>query len=182
MARELIDSKITTATPSMPIWNRIFPPKVSCFIWRCGLGRIPVAKCLKDRGVSIGSELCPMCNMEIENVDHALVNYSIAKETRDWIFKWCHIPPVQLATTVDLLNYAATWGNCPRKRKTFVAIIHCMLWQLWNARNDKVFNGRLKTSTIIADESIVTSFDWAKYRGNRSCTWADWVCHPLSFL
>ncbi|XP_071696404.1 uncharacterized protein [Rutidosis leptorrhynchoides] len=58
--------------------NKSIPQKVSLFIWRTRLKRIPVRVELDKRGVDLDSVLCPLCSDAPESVEHAM--FSCAKE------------------------------------------------------------------------------------------------------
>ena len=64
----------------------------------------------------------------------------IAVEAREWILKWCGLPIIVFDNVLDLINYAANWSNCPRKRERFTTITYGLMWYTWVARNDMVFN------------------------------------------
>lgn len=51
----------------------------------------------------------------------------------------------------DLLDFASSWGSCPKKRKVLTLIFYGMLWLVWKARNDKVFNHKSTSPALVAD-------------------------------
>lgn len=126
--RHWIDEKLTTGGFSDMVWNKAAPLKVNCFIWRAGLGRIPVAKCLRDRGVLSIPSVCNVCDREEEDIEHALISCSRSVEIRRWIFSWCCLTLPHFSSVLDLIQFAANWGNCPKKRKVLLKIIYCMIW------------------------------------------------------
>lgn len=56
------------------IWVKTIPKKISIFIWRARLGRLPCRSVLDSMGIDLNSTLCPRCGNDIETIDHALTN------------------------------------------------------------------------------------------------------------
>ncbi|KAL4591704.1 hypothetical protein LXL04_004675 [Taraxacum kok-saghyz] len=152
--RALIDLKITTAALNPAVWIHLVPIKVNCFVWRTCLDRIPTSTALALRGVHMTSTDCASCSSGLDDVDHILVDCPIAKDLLIWIFRWCEISMQNFSKAVDLVDFAASWGRCPKKRKILVAIIYGFIWSIWKARNDKIFNnipisvGNLKDNIV----------------------------------
>ncbi|KAL4587736.1 hypothetical protein LXL04_000610 [Taraxacum kok-saghyz] len=83
--RSCIDSM---AAPSQGVkidWSKSVPLNVRCFVWKTLARRILVSSNLSIRGIAVESNLCTLCDAEIETEDHLLVNCKIAEEVREWI-------------------------------------------------------------------------------------------------
>ncbi|XP_071712212.1 uncharacterized protein [Rutidosis leptorrhynchoides] len=70
------------------LWNKLVPQKIGIFIWRVLRSRIPVRLELEKRGVELDSTMCPICDSIPETVNHAIVDYTHAKDIWEGIFKW----------------------------------------------------------------------------------------------
>ncbi|XP_071718244.1 uncharacterized protein [Rutidosis leptorrhynchoides] len=70
------------------IRNSLVPSKVEVFVWRARKRRIAVLAELDKRGVDLHSVLCPICNQDVETVDHSLVLCSLAFDIWEQVFKW----------------------------------------------------------------------------------------------
>lgn len=172
--RQKIDSSINPHTGKTINWVKAIPLKVKCFVWRTLMDRLPVATNLMNRGIIMANTNCPLCNGEHETGDHLFVKCPISIEARSWIFKWCDIPATNFDTVNEFLNFAATWGNCPRKRERFKVVLYAMLWFTWLARNNFIFKAVKPIPTMIADEVISQTYAWFKYRTSElNCTWLD---------
>ncbi|KAL4564651.1 hypothetical protein LXL04_028719 [Taraxacum kok-saghyz] len=123
--RRIIDAKLIHSKGPTICWNNIIPLKVRCFVWRTMMRRIPVADTLACRGIIVQNSLCHLCGSDVETVDHLFASCSYTSSVMVWIFKWCNIQPPQFHNVGDILNYAATWGNCPRKRTVLISILYC---------------------------------------------------------
>ncbi|KAL7587442.1 hypothetical protein Lser_V15G40495 [Lactuca serriola] len=125
--RKLLESKLIPFKGPAIWWSKLIPLKVSGFIWRAVLGRIPVADTLATRGIIIPNNLCPLCNKETETVDHILVTCEYSREVQYWILKWCGIEKSGFKNVKEFTDYAATWGICPRKKLILNMVFHCLI-------------------------------------------------------
>ncbi|KAL4556846.1 hypothetical protein LXL04_035011 [Taraxacum kok-saghyz] len=69
------------------------------------------------------------------------------------------------ANMEELLDFAAKWGNCPKRRKLFLFLIYGLVWCTWKERNMKVFNNLHLTPIMIADDVLSCTYLWFKYKG-----------------
>ena len=181
--RALIDSKLTVPLYNPTVWLKLVPIKVTIFVWRTCIDRIPSAMALVQRGINVPNKACQFCVAENEETDHFLVGCPVTEEALRWIFNWCGIPWQRFQSVGELVKFAAVWGNCPKKRKILLAILYGFLWCVWNARNDLLFNKTRSSPMNMADNVITTVFWWVKHRGNYvNCNWANWVSFPFNIM
>ncbi|KAL7607119.1 hypothetical protein Lser_V15G14863 [Lactuca serriola] len=181
--RRVLDSKLIHYKGPVVFWPKTVPLKVRSFVWRADLSRIHVAIELSERGVKVPNQMCHLCNKALESVDHLLVSCEFAMGVFECVFKWCGIRTQQFSKVSEVINFAASWGNCPRKRTIVSTILFCLLWNIWRAMNDRVFKD-LKTSyTKVADNIISLSFLWCNHRSSNGCgSWVDWCCSSFLHL
>lgn len=178
--RRLIENKLFKPSGAKIIWIKTAPLKVFCFTWRARLGRIPTLSSLQLKGVNIGSSLCRLCNTCNESADRLLVSCPTIRSLWCKVFGWCSISPPVVQSCRDLIDFAATWGRCPKKKRLLIAIIYAGFWNIRKARNDLIYNRRnlLIPSFFYSIKSIV--FVWYKYRGNRgNLNWDLWCFSPF---
>ncbi|KAL4588641.1 hypothetical protein LXL04_001533 [Taraxacum kok-saghyz] len=182
--RGCIDGKITTPMANAVVWIHLVPLKVMCFIWRTCINRIPTATELSRRGILVNLTGCPLCMEDVaEEMDHLFLGCSLAKEVLVWLFSWCNISIQNFQTVEELVNFAAEWGRCPKKRKILLAVLYGAIWNIWKARNDVIFNKIPASINKIKDNILTMVFGWIKYRGNfGNCTWAGWCVSPFNVL
>ena len=164
--RALIDKKITTPNPNPTVWCPLVPVKCTSFVWRACMGRIPTTVELAKRGLNIPSQACLSCDSGLDETNHILLDCHVAADALDWILKWCDVPSQKFNTVSEFVNFAANWGNCPKKKKIFIAICYGFLWSVWKARNDKRFNNIRCGASQLVDNVFNLVFGWLKYRGN----------------
>nr|KAJ0191902.1 hypothetical protein LSAT_V11C800412380 [Lactuca sativa] len=135
---------------------------------------IHVADKLHHIGVQLPSSLCPLCNTSMETIEYLMVECNFATHCRLWTFKWCDIDDLRISTVVELLDFAARWENCPKKRPKFITIVYesNMVYL--------VFNELFYSPAMVADNIISLSFSWVKHMGNIcDLKWSTWNVSPL---
>jgi hypothetical protein len=125
------------------VWHSWSPPKCKFFLWLVALQRCWTADRLQRRGLDHPDQ-CPLCDQEMETIDHLLVRCVFA---RNYWFK--------LLTKVNLQNFTPYvyeentmiwWKRCSDQlhgiaRKGLNSLISLGLWILWKHRNACVFDG-----------------------------------------
>lgn len=64
----------------------------------------------------------------------------IYKDVWYWIIKWCEISNNQFNLVRGLIDFAASWENCPKKREILNMIFYTKFWNVWIARNGKTWS------------------------------------------
>ncbi|GJR23759.1 putative ribonuclease H-like domain-containing protein [Tanacetum coccineum] len=109
------------------IWNSWIPHKVNICVWRASLDKLPTRSNLILRGVNVSSVLCPLCDAEVESVEHCLIKCL-------WIGNF----------------------RCPRVNKVLNGVLQCVIWVVWKWRN-KVVNAPLDSIISAKSEDIFPS-------------------------
>ncbi|XP_071699348.1 uncharacterized protein [Rutidosis leptorrhynchoides] len=68
--------------------NNLVPKKLEIFAWRVRKKRIPVRTELDKRGIHLHSVRCPLCDDDVESVDHSLIFCTHAIEVWNRVFGW----------------------------------------------------------------------------------------------
>ncbi|XP_071718674.1 uncharacterized protein [Rutidosis leptorrhynchoides] len=119
--------------------NLLVPKKVGIFVWRARRDRLPVLLELDKRGIDLHSVLCPLCDDEVETVNHALSSckkaeiwqamiwtsvYLIWKNRNNMIFKKsCWSPPVALCD-IQVVSFDWIGKRCKRKNIDWLDWLH----------------------------------------------------------
>ncbi|XP_071686816.1 uncharacterized protein [Rutidosis leptorrhynchoides] len=161
--------------------NHLLPIKVSIFIWRVLRRRIPVRTELDKRGIDLDSVRCPLCDDDVETIDHTLFFCRHAMEIWDRVYKWWG-----LGTVSNLRINEAFRGKCNRS----LSSLWSSIWQsiewtcaylIWNNRNQKVFSNSSWNGPTGLMEIQLKSFEWISCRiRNRKMDWLGWISDPWS--
>ncbi|XP_071738915.1 uncharacterized protein [Rutidosis leptorrhynchoides] len=120
--------------------NNLVPSKVSIFIWRALKRRIPIRTELDKRGIDLDSVRCPLCDDDVETIEHSLLFCRHAMDIWVRVFKWWGLGAVSNLSINELFR-----GNCNRSLSPFMSKIWQSIewtcgYMIWNNRNQKVFS------------------------------------------
>ncbi|GJX36532.1 RNA-directed DNA polymerase, eukaryota, reverse transcriptase zinc-binding domain protein [Tanacetum coccineum] len=87
-ARRIIDENLLLGNASITRWVQCIPIKVNIFIWKLSLNKLPTLENLDSKGVDLDSVLCPVCNDQIECVNHIFFACGLAKDLWRLMAKW----------------------------------------------------------------------------------------------
>lgn len=145
------------------VWKSPAPSKVVVFSWQLLLNRIPTKDNLLRRRilapVSLGR--CEFCDQVGETAAHLFLHC-------EWMFKvWSKVGGwlgINFITPQSLFQHFECWNGeigMRKLRKGFWMIWHAVLWTIWKARNDRIFNTLVKDFGEIVDEIKMLSWNWA---------------------
>ena len=60
----------------------------------------------------------------------------------------------QFSKVGEAIGFAADWGRCPKKRQILLAVIYGYMWNIWKARNDKIFKRLSITTASLIDNTL----------------------------
>ena len=116
------------------IWGLEVPNKVKNFIWRANVNCLPTKLALKRKQIDI-SEICPICNDNVEDVIHILIKCPFAR--RAWNLSRIGDRSGDVVTIEDW------WMQIIQGQDKMNTNLAAMVsWSLWNNRNDVVWKGR----------------------------------------
>ncbi|XP_076935340.1 uncharacterized protein LOC143601958 [Bidens hawaiensis] len=147
----------------------------SIHAWRVEIERIPVMIELVKRGIMVTSAVCPICEEEVESVEHLMISCQFAQDVWSVISSLCMVPPIFAFSVKDLLELHRFTHLPNRKAKAFYSVSLTTLWCLWRARNALLFEGKVANLCNVVGEIKALSFLWVKNRGKSAgLTWEKW--------
>ncbi|XP_071728983.1 uncharacterized protein [Rutidosis leptorrhynchoides] len=182
---EMIDEQMlnVSANQQSTCRNGLVPKKVEIFIWRLKKNRIPVRLDLDKRGVDLHSVRCPVCDDDLESVDHSILLCKCARDVWVRIYKWWGIGSFSCSSIESLLEDN---GNIHLSRLG-KSIWQAMKWTgaylIWRNRNNSVFQKKSWNTPGALNEIQNLSFEWisGRFRG-RSLDWLTWLSSPSTYL
>ncbi|XP_071693083.1 uncharacterized protein [Rutidosis leptorrhynchoides] len=94
--------------------NSLVPNNVSIFIWRVLKRRIPVRTELDKRGIDLDSVRCPLCDDDVETIDHSMFFCRHSLDIWEQVYKWWGLGMVS-----NLSINEAFRGECNRSLSHF---------------------------------------------------------------
>ncbi|KAF5761365.1 putative RNA-directed DNA polymerase [Helianthus annuus] len=156
-------------------WCRWIPKKCNLFAWRAEQDRIPTREALCRRNIRVDDNRCPLCNSEVETVDHLFSACGVSAVIWQKIQVWCNSSILFTFSFRDILEVHNWVGLEGHKKEVFhgIAIIAC--WRIWKARNALVFEG--KPFVINEVFSDIRSWGFVCYNNrmkDKCIDWKDW--------
>jgi hypothetical protein len=163
------------------IWESPAPSKVVAFSWQLLHDRLPTKVNLAKRGV-LGQEVevkCVWCDHSPEASNHLFLHCNVAHRVWLEIFKWLGVVivmPPNMMVLFDILSNSVTTKNLMRGVRL---VWHTTIWSLWIARNDVIFNGKVKEPLEIVEDIKVLSWRWSsECLKIVPCLFYEWVWDP----
>ena len=181
--RRSIDSKVLPVSLVQTRWNKWLPSKVNIYIWRLRLGRIPTTRKLSEKGIAVGSTLCPVCGAEQETIEHLFFQCNVADAVWHLVYNWLQVQIGVVHDVAALFDWVDGMQVDARKRKMVDVVVCTTLWFLWRFRNDVVHEAGLIRKSVLFDSIREFSFCWVSNRQKRLLVnWTSWLQFPLNFL
>nr|GEW99259.1 RNA-directed DNA polymerase, eukaryota, reverse transcriptase zinc-binding domain protein [Tanacetum cinerariifolium] len=85
--RSLVDAYTLYVDSNATRWIRCIPIKINVFLWRLSLNKFPSRVNLDLKSIDVGSLLCPICQEDVESVNHIFFSCEMAKVLWDLFAK-----------------------------------------------------------------------------------------------
>ena len=167
------------------IWKTDAPSKVMAFSWKLLLNRIPSKDNLSSRRVILpeSSLDCVLCDREVESAIHLFLHCEVAMKVWDRVMRWLGL---NFLTPPNLFILWENWGgasNNKKVRKGFQTIWHSVVWNIWRARNDRIFNDKIGEVDALVEDIKVLAWRWWLDRSNSpACMFYEWIWNPKECL
>ncbi|GJT14880.1 RNA-directed DNA polymerase, eukaryota, reverse transcriptase zinc-binding domain protein [Tanacetum coccineum] len=172
LVRRLIDSRILVVDQNATRWNRCVPNKVNVFLWRLSLNKLPFRVNLDRKGIDVGSVLCPICQDDVESVNHIFFSCEMAKVLWDLLAKWWELDILVCANISEWFSWLDSLHASPKMRSFLEAVGGTLLWAIWSFCNHLVFSTSPPKKALLWDSIVSQSFLWISSRNPRcSLSW-----------
>ncbi|PWA93650.1 RNA-directed DNA polymerase, eukaryota, Reverse transcriptase zinc-binding domain protein [Artemisia annua] len=177
-------SLVSEESDGWKCWNSWVPRKVNVFNWRALNDRTPHISNLDKRGIDIHSLLCPICETEVEDINHIMFNCPKVKAVWSKCYDWWGIPTPEISSAINIgsSNIMVQEGN-KDVAKIFHGVCLVTLWAVWSWRN-RVVHALNECKQKIRNEDIfsqiqILSFLWISNRCKLiGFNWSIWVNNP----
>ncbi|XP_071740252.1 uncharacterized protein [Rutidosis leptorrhynchoides] len=159
--------------------NNLVPTKLEVFTWRVMKKRLPVRVELDKRGIDLHSVRCPVCDDDIESVDHAVIGCKLSREVWLRIYNWWGIGNGINRGFNDILHGLIPFTSSSLGIQIWQAVEWVSAYLLWKNRNAKVFKNQSSCASVIFNDIQVMSFDWVSRKLKKnSIDWLSWLSNP----
>ncbi|XP_071713253.1 uncharacterized protein [Rutidosis leptorrhynchoides] len=181
----IILEKVLAHEKSQPesLKNSLVPKKVEVFIWRARRKRLPSLLELDRRGVDLHSVRCPMCDDDVETIDHVLIFCKIAYDVWTRIYKWWGHGAYSRLSIIETFEGSLNRNTSELGAKIWQAVEWSSGYILWKYRNMKIFKNKKVCAPSIVNEIQIMTFEWISKRlKGPKLEWCSWLSDPQIYL
>ncbi|XP_071695782.1 uncharacterized protein [Rutidosis leptorrhynchoides] len=164
--------------------NKFVPQKIFIFSWRAVQQKIPVRSELDKKGIDLHTILCPLCEHQIETIDHALLNCQ--KVSSIWIqfLDWWNQNNIRISNINDAIISDQGISNNSIGSSIWQAAKWIACYIIWKHRNLKIFSGKIWNPAVIISEIQSQSFSWISNRSRKKTPidWHQWLLNPSFYV
>ncbi|CAL8167914.1 unnamed protein product [Prunus armeniaca] len=130
------------------LWSLQVPNKIKFFLWRCIWGFLPSRKNLYHKKI-LNSPICPRCGKKVESVIHAIWACSEVKAI------WSLSPWSANRHEWRITSFKDLWqAVIVVSSKQEVDLFAFLCWDIWNDRNNLLFQGRSLESVSVFNKAL----------------------------
>ncbi|MCH79402.1 LINE-1 reverse transcriptase like [Trifolium medium] len=188
-AYESLFKEIVIVSPLLPfeakifnnIWGSPAPSKVIAFSWQLLHNRVPTKDNLSLRGIlhQESGGFCVWCGDIRESSLHLFLHCKVALVVWYAIFKWLGVVIVIPPNLFFLFDCLCESALTKKSKKGFALVWHSVIWSIWLARNNHIFNGVLTDPLELVEAVKVLSWRWSADRLKISpCLFYEWSWDP----
>ena len=153
------------ALPHQLIWRTSAPVKVAFLVWEASHEKILTIDNLQKRGITLVNR-CFMCKVDVESVDHLLLQCKVAWTLWEIAISClgiCWVSPGNIRS--HLLAWEGMFGRKARKKnKAGWMLPHVIFWCIWRERNRRAFEGIEIPIQHLKDIVLKTLYFWESGR------------------
>ncbi|GJW56280.1 putative RNA-directed DNA polymerase, eukaryota, reverse transcriptase zinc-binding domain protein, partial [Tanacetum coccineum] len=154
-ARNHIDEHILTGGYTTTRWPKCVPKKVNVFMWRLSLDKLATLVNLDRKGIDVASLLCPVCNEQVENVNHLFFSCEMARDLWTRLARWCQLNISEISNLSEWMSWLDACHILKKARLILEGIVASMLCHLRIEESLKVQDSDKTKSNNIASPSVV---------------------------
>ncbi|XP_071688760.1 uncharacterized protein [Rutidosis leptorrhynchoides] len=105
------------------VLNTMNPQKIGIYMWRVKKYKVSVRSELDACGIDIHSTRCPVCNEDIETLQHILLTCTTAKDIWSRICKWWNLDVLNISNLTYLAKPHHPWFTTASRSSLWQAIV-----------------------------------------------------------
>jgi hypothetical protein len=124
--------------------------------------------------------LCVLCPMEMESEGHLFGSCAFASALWAKVFRWFGwVGEAPRDPQLLFGKFIVRRGN-DKCCKGLVAVWHAVVWAIWKARNDLIFNLKVPVIDDVFHGITMHSWKWLSEKKKKgvSCSFYEWITYP----
>ena len=142
------------------VWKLHVPPKIKLFLWKIFQGALPVGDRLASRNILVDT-VCKSCS-NVESINHLFLHCDVAYKV------WKLAPFSTCIDSRGLIDLTTAWKGLyklvclPPSGIALGPLAPWILWSLWLARNNRIFNNKESTPEEIITKAVTAAQEWLR--------------------
>ncbi|XP_071731026.1 uncharacterized protein [Rutidosis leptorrhynchoides] len=180
----IIDAKLLSIGTNSceSLRKNLVPKKAEIFIWLLRKRRLHILSELDKRGIDLNSVLCPLCNDEIESLDHAFILCNHVYDIWVKVYNWGGLGNVANLSTSEAFLGDSNHLTSDIGKQIWQAVEWSCAYLICKNRNQKVFKNKSWNPPVALNEIQVKTFDWIAKRIKKKIEWHLWLADPRSAI
>ncbi|GJY62112.1 RNA-directed DNA polymerase, eukaryota [Tanacetum coccineum] len=145
-------------------WVKFVPIKVNVMVWRARLDRLPSKLNLINRGISLDNDICPMCGILPENVNHTFFRCDLSKAIGRKICNWWNLNWSDMDSFAAWDSWFASIRVSGKAKRLLEGVFFTSWWSIWSFRNRCIFDPSPPKHSMLFDDIVSVSFLWCANR------------------
>ncbi|GKA22691.1 reverse transcriptase domain-containing protein [Tanacetum coccineum] len=129
---------------------------------------MPTRSNLVQRGVSLDSSSCPLCDSSEEDTHHVLFRCSLAQAILRRVCRWWDLEWHPWISFLDWQVWLSAIRVSAKVKSLLEGVFYMAWWSIWNLRNRTIFDDIPPRRSTVFDDIVSLSFSWCHSRCNRS--------------
>ncbi|GJV66825.1 RNA-directed DNA polymerase, eukaryota [Tanacetum coccineum] len=176
--RKALDDIFLPSAAEATRWVKVVPIKLNVFAWRARIDRLPTRNNLASRGVVLDSDVCPLCGVVPEDIEHVLFRCDTALSLHRRVCSWWDLEQQDVSSFSDWNGWFASIRLSAKIKSILEGVFVVTWWHIWLFRNRSIFGSSPPRRSVLFDDIIMRSFTWISSRCNSSFTWESWLKNP----
>ncbi|GKC65626.1 RNA-directed DNA polymerase, eukaryota, partial [Tanacetum coccineum] len=145
-------------------WVKSVPIKVNVLSWKVMVEALPTRLNMSRRGISIPSIMCPVCDEEVESVNHLFFRCKVCYQIGRKVLKWWNMSDQEVNSYAEWSVWMASIRIGSKLKEIFEGVWITTWWYMWWYRNKILFEDNPSKKADIFDRIVVISYQWCKSR------------------
>ncbi|GJZ24056.1 RNA-directed DNA polymerase, eukaryota [Tanacetum coccineum] len=121
-------------------WVKVIPIKINIFAWRARRNCLPTRINLIQRGVSLDSSSCPICNSGEEDVDHVFFGCNLAQVVSRRLCRWWDLDWQNWSSFSEWFAWFNSIRLSSKVKSLLEGVFYVAWWFIWRMRNRTIFD------------------------------------------
>ncbi|GJV81031.1 RNA-directed DNA polymerase, eukaryota, reverse transcriptase zinc-binding domain protein [Tanacetum coccineum] len=138
---------------------------------------------LDRKGIDVGSILCPICQLDVETINHIFFSCDMALDLWAKLARWWDLDIPMCANISEWFEWIGSLHMSNRVKSTLEGVGGTLMWSIWNYRNRLIFSNSPLKKALLWNAIVSQSYLWISCRNPKLCiVWVNWLRNPINSI